>query len=114
MGLPLPSAPCGSSSPPLYFIRHGKPKRRKDILITLADVDLGKVTNTGDLDIIGCLNEMDSLQGTVGDGASTTTGLGTPSNLFALCITDSAIGVRWSPQAEAAVYVSIISTRKVK
>jgi len=40
-------------------------------IVTLLDVDLGKVTDTGDLNVIGCPDEVDAFQRTVWDCTTT-------------------------------------------
>lgn len=68
-------------------------------LITLVDVNLGKVTYAGDLDIVGCLDEMNALEGTVGDNAGSTSGFGAPCYFVLFSVTD-VTGRRRSPEAE--------------
>lgn len=67
--------------------------------VLFGDVDLSEVTNAGDLNVIGCSDEMNALESTVGDSTSTTARLGTPSNFLTLGIANSSYTGR-SPDTE--------------
>ena len=56
--------------------------------ITLGDIDLGEIADTGDLDVFRGLDEMHTLEGAVGDGAGATAGLCAVSNVDTFGITD--------------------------
>lgn len=68
-------------------------------VITLGDVDLGKVTDTSNLNIVLGLDEMHALERSVRDDASSTARLGAPRNRLTLGVSDST-HVRGSPEAE--------------
>jgi len=68
-------------------------------LVILGDVDLGKVTDASNLDIVLGLDEMDALKGTLGHDTSTTARLGAPCDLLALSITNGT-NARGSPEAK--------------
>jgi len=57
--------------------------------ITGRDIDLGKVADTSDLDIIRCLDKVNTLQGSVGNSASSTARLGAPRDFDTLGVTNS-------------------------
>jgi len=59
--------------------------------VTLGDIDLGEVANTGYLNVFGGLNEVNTLKSTVREGSSTTTVFGAVSNLDTFGITDSSM-----------------------
>jgi len=67
--------------------------------VALADVNLSEITNAGNLNIIRRLHKMNTFEGSVGDSAGATAGLGAPRHLFAFCVTDCA-NTRGCPQAE--------------
>ena len=59
--------------------------------VPLGDVDFGEIADTGDLDVFRGLDEMDTLEGSVGDGAGATAGLGTVGDGNALGVTNGTI-----------------------
>jgi len=68
--------------------------------IALLDVQLGEIANTSDLNVARSLDEVNTLECAVGDGTSTTAGLGAPSDSLVLRVADGAVGVRRCPEAE--------------
>jgi hypothetical protein len=62
--------------------------------ITLGNVHLSEVANTSDLDIFSGLDEVDTLEGSVRDGAGSTAGLGAVRNGDALHVANGARGRR--------------------
>ena len=60
--------------------------------ITLRDIDLGEVANTGYLNIFGGPDKVNTFQGTVREGSSATTTFGAVSNFNAFGITDGSRG----------------------
>jgi hypothetical protein len=67
--------------------------------ITTGDVELGEVANTSDLNVVGSLDEMDALEGAVGDGPGATATLCAPSDTNALSVAN-VTDVRRSPETE--------------
>lgn len=59
-------------------------------LVSLGNVDFGEVADTSDLDILGCLDEMDTLERAVGHGACTTTRLRAVCDRIALDFTNGS------------------------
>jgi hypothetical protein len=68
--------------------------------VTLLDVQLGEVTDTSNLNVVRSLDEVNTLEGSVGDSTSTAARLGAPCNSLMLSIADSAVGVRRCPETE--------------
>lgn len=62
------------------------------------NVLLGDVTS--DLDVVGCLYELDTGEGTSGDDTGAIVGLCAPSDGFTLSVTDGAVGGWWTPEAK--------------
>jgi len=58
--------------------------------ITSLDVDLGEVTYAGYLNVVLGTNEVNTLEGAIGDHTSTTAALGTPSDFVPLRVADCA------------------------
>jgi len=56
--------------------------------VALGDVDFGEIADTGNLDIFRGLDEVDTLEGAVGDGAGATAGFGTVGDVNALGVTN--------------------------
>jgi len=75
--------------------------------ITLGDVNFGKVTHTSHLDIIGRLDEMDTLQGSIRNRPGSPTRFSAPSYFLALSVPDGT-DTRRSPKTEI---VDIIDPR---
>lgn len=63
-------------------------------------VDLGLVNETDDLNVIGGLGVLDTVEGASGDETSTVLGLGAPCDHDTLDITNLLAIVRGGPQAE--------------
>ena len=61
-------------------------------LVTLLDIYLGKIANTGNLNVFGGLDEVNTFQGTGREDSSTTTFFGAVSNLNTFGITDVSRG----------------------
>jgi len=68
--------------------------------ISLKHVYFSKVAYARDLDVIGRLDEVDPLEGTIRHKTSTMPSLGAPRNLFTLRVTDATIRRRRSKEAE--------------
>ena len=63
-----------------------------NILVLVGDVHARKVTDTSHLHIVGGLNEMNTFEGFVWNGASATARLGAPRNFFAFSIANRSLG----------------------
>lgn len=57
-------------------------------VVIRSDIDLGLVNETGDLDVVGGLDELHALQGSRGDDTSTVARLCAPGDFLAFGITD--------------------------
>jgi hypothetical protein len=64
------------------------------------DVDEVLLDETGDLDVVGSLHELETSDGTSRDDTSTMAGLGAPGNALTLNVTDEGIGFWGTPKAE--------------
>ena len=69
-------------------------------VVTVLDVDLGLVNEADDLDVGGGAHELDTGEGTLGDEAGATAGLGAPSDLLTLRVGDERVLLGGSPEAE--------------
>lgn len=58
--------------------------------ITGRNVDLGKVTLAGDLDVVGCLDKVHAGECAVRNNSSSPARFGTPSDLITFSVTNSA------------------------
>ena len=67
--------------------------------VASGDFDLGEVTVTGDLDVLGCLHEVGAMEGALGHHAGAVAGLGAVDDHLCFGVTDWLDGGR-SPQAE--------------
>lgn len=70
--------------------------------IASRNVDLGQVSNTGNLDKVRGLNEMDSGQGAIRDETGPVTSLSAPCDLKSLCLADGRVssGLRGGPKTK--------------
>lgn len=64
------------------------------------NVDEPLVDKADDLDVVGGLDELHTLEGAVRDQTGTVAGLGTPSNHLAFMVSDEGFGLAGSPQAK--------------
>jgi len=67
--------------------------------IAFAYVDLGEITNAGDLHVIGGLYKVDTLEGAIGNCTSAPAGFSAPSNFFTFRVADGT-NTRGSPETE--------------
>ena len=72
-------------------------------LVARRDVDLREVSNTGDLDVIGCLDKVRALDGTRGHDARAVPALHTPRDLDALRVADNGARARARGREQAEV-----------
>lgn len=68
--------------------------------IAILDVDLGLVDKTGDHGVIGRIEDLETLEGTVEHDTGTMALFRAPSNLLALSVGDGRVGSGRSPQTE--------------
>lgn len=73
-------------------------------VIISSNVDLGLVNKTGNLDVVGGLDELYALESTGGDETSTVSWLCAPGNFLTFGVTDGGVGLWGSPEAKV-VYV---------
>jgi len=59
-------------------------------LVLLGDVELGEVALASNLHVIGSLDEMYTLESTIGDGPCAAAGLGAPCNLITFGVANGA------------------------
>jgi hypothetical protein len=78
-------------------------------IIARGDINLGKVTNTRNLNVILGLHEMNALECSVRNHSSTTSRLGAPRDLLALSVTNSS-NTWGSPHAKV---VDIVEPRSL-
>jgi len=64
------------------------------------EVDEPLVDETDDLNVVGGLHELDTLEGTSGDETRSMTGLGAPGDFFVFRLADGGGTIRRCPQAE--------------
>lgn len=69
-------------------------------LVTSTNADLGEVTDTGDLDVRGSLEEVSSLDGTVGDQTGTVSRLETVGDDLGLLVTNGLVRARGAVHTE--------------
>lgn len=69
-------------------------------VVISSHVDLDLVEVTSDLDVSAGLQELDTLESTLGDETSAVAGLGAPGNLLLLRVTNGGVGQRRSPKTE--------------
>ena len=71
-------------------------------LIALRDIDLGQVSDAGDLDVVRCLDEMRASDRAIRDNASAVAALNTPRDLDTLSVSDvgGSAGVRRCEETE--------------
>jgi len=67
--------------------------------IALGDVDLGEVSNTGDLDVFRGFDKVDTLEGAVGHGARAATRLGAIGDCVTFSVANS-VKTGWSEETE--------------
>jgi len=72
--------------------------------VTLGDVDLGEIANTGDLDVFRGLDEVDTLESAIWDGARAAARLGAVGDSQSLGVTDRSRVWR-CPETEVACRV---------
>jgi len=65
------------------------------------DIDFGEVANTGDLNVVGGLNKVNTAESTIREGSSSTTRFGAVSNFNTFGITDGSKLWR-SPETKVA------------
>ena len=63
-------------------------------------VHLCLINKTDDLDVVGGLHELNTLERSIGDKASSVAGFGTPRDGLVLGLTNSGGTFRWSPETE--------------
>lgn len=68
--------------------------------IISSDIDILLGDPSSDLDVVGGLDELDTGQRAGGDDTSTIAGLCAPSDVFTLGVTNGAVWVWWTPEAE--------------
>lgn len=64
------------------------------------DVDELLVEEADDLDVVGGLHELHTLEGACGDEAGAVIGRGAPRDHLAFVVSDDGVGRRGSPKAE--------------
>jgi len=64
------------------------------------EVHLCLVDKTDDLDVVGGLHELNTLERAIGDKAGSVTGFGTPRDGLVLGLTNSGGTFGWSPETE--------------
>jgi len=64
------------------------------------EVDEPLVDETDDLNVVGGLHELDTLEGTGWDETRSVTGLGAPGDFFVFCLADGGGTIRRCPEAE--------------
>lgn len=69
-------------------------------IITSKDVDLGLIDEADDLDVIGSLGVLNTLEGTSGDETSSVTGLGAPSDHDTFDVANFPTHLGGTPQAK--------------
>jgi hypothetical protein len=79
-------------------------------VIVSSHVNLGLINESNDLNVIGCLNELDTSQSTARDQASSVPRLSAPGNFLLLGITDGGVRLGGSPQTEV---VNVVDERSL-
>jgi len=69
-------------------------------VIVRLQVDLGLINKSNNLNVIGGLHELDTLEGSRREHTGTITGLRAPGNLLVLGLSDCGRSVGWSPETE--------------
>ena len=79
-------------------------------LIALRNIDLGQVSDAGDLDVVRCLDEMRASDRAIRDDARAVTALDTPRDLDTLGVSDvgGSTGVRRCEETEVVERVHCV------
>lgn len=76
-------------------------------LIPSWDVNFGEITDTGHLNVVGCLDKMDAAESTVGSETGTVSRLDAPRDLDTLRVANDRVGTRlgWGEDAKVVYRV---------
>jgi hypothetical protein len=69
-------------------------------LVSSCNIDLCLIQESDDLNIVGCIKQLNACNGAPGNTATTMTLLRAPSDLIALSVTNGRIGLRGSERAK--------------
>jgi len=69
-------------------------------VVIWGQIDLCLVDETGNLDVVGRLDYLDTLESTIGNEARSVAGLGAPCNLLCFRVTDGRVRLGRCPEAE--------------
>lgn len=81
-------------------------------VVISSNVDLGLVNKTGNLDVVGGLDELYALESTGGDETSAVSWLCAPGDFLTFGVTDGGVRLWGSPEAEVCMILETVNKLK--